>query len=74
MTANVTMLLPMLGACAVAMLVPAVTGNAPIYDSLKQQTLRLARKDQPKRIQQTRSGKIKTLRCRRRRSAQASNV
>ena len=46
MTANVTMLLPMLGACAVAMLVPAVTGNAPIYNSLKQQTLRLARKDQ----------------------------
>jgi chloride channel protein, CIC family len=45
MTANVTMLLPMLGACFVAMLVPAVVGNAPIYDSLKQQTLRIAKKD-----------------------------
>ena len=45
MTANVTMLLPMLGACAVAMLVPTLVGNAPIYDSLKQQTLRILKKD-----------------------------
>jgi CIC family chloride channel protein len=37
MTANVTMLLPMLGACFVAMLVPTLLGNAPIYDSLRQQ-------------------------------------
>jgi CIC family chloride channel protein len=39
MTANVTMLLPMLGACFVAMLVPALLRNAPIYDSLREQTL-----------------------------------
>jgi chloride channel protein, CIC family len=34
MTGNVTMLLPMLGACFAAMLVPALLGNAPIYESL----------------------------------------
>ena len=45
MTANVTMLLPMLGASFVAMLVPTLVGNAPIYDSLKQQTLRILKKD-----------------------------
>ena len=37
MTANVTMLLPMLGACFVAMLVPTLLGNAPIYDALREQ-------------------------------------
>jgi chloride channel protein, CIC family len=36
MTANVTMLLPMLGACFVAMLVPTLLGNPPIYDSLSE--------------------------------------
>jgi len=36
MTANVTMLLPMLGACFVAMLVPTLLGNPPIYDSLRE--------------------------------------
>lgn len=35
MTANVTMLLPMIVACCVAMLVPTVLGNEPIYDSLR---------------------------------------
>src|SRR6478672_5906966 len=40
MTANVTMLLPMLGACFVAMLVPAVLRNPPIYDSLREQATR----------------------------------
>ena len=35
MTASVTMLLPMLGACCVAMLVPTLMRNAPIYDSLR---------------------------------------
>jgi CIC family chloride channel protein len=40
MTANVTMLLPMLGACFVAMLVPALLRNPPIYDSLREQTRR----------------------------------
>jgi chloride channel protein, CIC family len=36
MTANFTMLLPMLGACFVAMLVPILWGNPPIYDSLRE--------------------------------------
>ena len=43
MTANTTLLLPMLGACFVAMLVPTLAGNAPIYDSLRVQTLRRER-------------------------------
>jgi CIC family chloride channel protein len=34
MTGNVTMLLPMLAACFAAMLVPALLGTAPIYESL----------------------------------------
>ena len=36
MTARFTMLLPMLGACFAAMLVPTLLGNAPIYDSLRE--------------------------------------
>ena len=36
---NVTMLLPMLGACFAAMLVPMLLRNAPIYDSLREHTL-----------------------------------
>ena len=40
MTASVTMLLPMLGAGFVAMLVPVLLRNAPIYDSLREVTLR----------------------------------
>ena len=40
MTANVTMLLPMLGACFADMLVPALLRNAPIYDSLREQATR----------------------------------
>lgn len=43
MTANVTMLLPMLGACFAAMLLPMLLGNAPIYDSLREHTLRAER-------------------------------
>ena len=39
MTANVTMLLPMLGACFMAMLAPTLMRGAPIYDSLRQRTL-----------------------------------
>ena len=39
MTANVTMLLPMLAACFTAMLVPALLRNAPIYDSLRELTI-----------------------------------
>jgi CIC family chloride channel protein len=36
MTASVTMLLPMLGACFVAMLVPTLLRDPPIYDSLSE--------------------------------------
>lgn len=41
MTASVTMLLPMLGACFAAMLLPMLLRDAPIYDSLREHTLRL---------------------------------
>ena len=40
MTASFTMLLPMLGACFAAMLVPTWLGNAPIYDSLREESLK----------------------------------
>ena len=40
MTANVTLLLPMLMACFTAMLVPTLLGSPPIYDSLRERTLR----------------------------------
>jgi CIC family chloride channel protein len=40
MTANVTMLLPMLGACFAAMLMPTLLSDAPIYDSLRESILR----------------------------------
>jgi CIC family chloride channel protein len=36
MTASFTMLLPMLGACFAAMVVPTLLGNSPIYDSLRE--------------------------------------
>jgi len=51
MTANVTMLLPMLGACFVAMLVPTLMRNAPIYESLLDYMLQRdsARKSAPPR-------------------------
>jgi CIC family chloride channel protein len=39
MTGNVTMLLPMLCACAVAMLVPTLLGDPPIYESLRERAL-----------------------------------
>jgi chloride channel protein, CIC family len=39
MTDSVILLLPMLGACFAAMLVPTLLGNAPIYDTLRQRTL-----------------------------------
>jgi CIC family chloride channel protein len=41
MTASVTMLLPMLAACFAAMLMPMLLRDAPIYDSLREHTLRL---------------------------------
>jgi chloride channel protein, CIC family len=39
MTASVVMLLPMLGACFVAMLVPTLLRDAPIYDALRDRLL-----------------------------------
>jgi CIC family chloride channel protein len=39
MTGSVILLLPMLGACFAAMLVPTLLGNAPIYDTLRQRAL-----------------------------------
>jgi CIC family chloride channel protein len=41
MTASVTMLLPMLSACCVAMLVPTLLGDPPIYESLRKRTLNM---------------------------------
>jgi chloride channel protein, CIC family len=43
MTASFTQLLPMLCACFTAMAVPTFFGNPPIYDSLREQTLRRAK-------------------------------
>jgi chloride channel protein, CIC family len=43
MTANTTLLLPMLGACFTAMLVPTLLENEPIYDSLRDLTLQRER-------------------------------
>ena len=43
MTADVTMLLPMLGASFMAMLVPTLMRDPPIYDSLRERTLALAK-------------------------------
>ena len=42
-TGNVTMLLPMLGACFAAMLVPTLLRDEPIYDALRGNTLRRER-------------------------------
>ncbi len=39
MTANLTMLLPMIAACFAAMLVPALFGDESILDSLKKRLL-----------------------------------
>jgi CIC family chloride channel protein len=44
MTANVTMLLPMLGACFMAMLAPTLMRDPPIYDSLRERTLERERR------------------------------
>ena len=45
MTANVSMLLPMLGACFAAMLVPTLLKNPPIYDSLRELDLQVPLND-----------------------------
>jgi CIC family chloride channel protein len=47
MTASFTMFLPMLAACFAAMLIPSLLGSAPIYDSLRERTLRLR---QPEKV------------------------
>jgi CIC family chloride channel protein len=39
MTADVTLLLPMVGACAMAMLTPTLLKDPPIYDSLRERTV-----------------------------------
>ena len=44
MTGNVTLFHSMLGACAFAMLVPALLRNEPIYDSLREDLLRHERR------------------------------
>jgi CIC family chloride channel protein len=46
MTANVTLLLPMIGACFIAMLVPTLLSDAPIYDALRERTARALRPSQ----------------------------
>jgi chloride channel protein, CIC family len=40
MTNSFVLLLPMLGACFAAMLIPTLLGNPPIYDSLKERMMR----------------------------------
>ena len=39
MTGSVTLVLPMLAACAIAMVIPTLFGSAPIYDSLRERLL-----------------------------------
>jgi CIC family chloride channel protein len=58
MTANVTMLLPMLGAGFIAMLVPTLLRNMPIYDSLRAGTLR---REQASGLSQTAAVKSRRL-------------
>jgi CIC family chloride channel protein len=43
MTAAFKQTLPMLWACFVAMAVPTLMGNSPIYDSVKARTIGVAR-------------------------------
>src|SRR4029450_3876258 len=45
MPASFTLLLPMLSACFAAMLVPNLLRDAPIYDSLRERTLKRSRKN-----------------------------
>jgi CIC family chloride channel protein len=55
MTGNAGLLLPMLAACFGAMLVPALLGNAPIYDSLRENTLQRGGKRPVEDVSGTRS-------------------
>jgi chloride channel protein, CIC family len=43
MTASFTMFLPMIAACFAAMLVPNLLNSAPIYDALRERTMRITR-------------------------------
>jgi chloride channel protein, CIC family len=45
MTGSFTLLLPLLGASFTAMLVPALLDNAPIYDSLRERTLKRCKRN-----------------------------
>ena len=45
MTASFTLLLPMLSACFTAMLVPILLRDAPIYESLRERTLRIQERE-----------------------------
>jgi CIC family chloride channel protein len=45
MTDSVSMLLPMLSACATAMLTPALIGNPPIYESLRERSAPAEKRD-----------------------------
>ena len=49
MTGNSTLLLPMLAACFAAMTVPTLVGNVPVYDSLRELTLR-SQKSRPSQV------------------------
>jgi CIC family chloride channel protein len=60
MTGSTSMLLPMLGACFVAMLVPTILADPPIYDSLRELTvdtrhkvIASAKKTAPKPVHET---------------------
>lgn len=44
MTVGMTLLLPMIGVCVGAMLVPTMMGNEPIYESLKLRAVRMAKR------------------------------
>jgi chloride channel protein, CIC family len=50
MTAGFTMLLPMLGACFAAMLVPNLIHSAPIYESLRERTVSRQQLERPRSL------------------------
>jgi CIC family chloride channel protein len=56
MTAGFALLLPMLGACFAAMLVANLLGSAPIYDSLRERTVRHQQPEDLNRAADARSG------------------
>ena len=47
MTVGMTLLLPMIGVCVGAMLVPTMMANEPIYESLKLRAVRMAGRGGP---------------------------